>query len=44
VSLSAMEAEIKPKVLETFDAIADNYKKLRRLQVEHVELACRTSS
>src|SRR3712207_1996602 len=37
VSLSAMEAEIKPKVLETFDAIADNYKKLRRLQVEHVE-------
>jgi RNA polymerase primary sigma factor len=38
VSLSAMEAELKPKVLETFDSIADNYKKLRRLQVEHVEL------
>src|SRR3954470_20178001 len=38
VSLSAMEAELKPKVLETFDAIADNYKKLRRLQVEHVDL------
>ncbi len=38
VSLSAMEAEIKPKVLAIFDAIADNYKKLRRLQVEHVEL------
>ncbi len=38
VSLSAMEAEIKPRVLETFNAIADNYKKLRRLQVEHVEL------
>ena len=37
VSLSAMEAELKPRVLETFDAIADNYKKLRRLQVEHVE-------
>jgi RNA polymerase primary sigma factor len=37
VSLSAMEAELKPKVLETFDNIADNYKKLRRLQVEHVE-------
>jgi RNA polymerase primary sigma factor len=37
VSLSAMEAEIKPRVLETFDRIADNYKKLRRLQVEHVE-------
>jgi RNA polymerase primary sigma factor len=38
VSLSAMEAEIKPKVLAIFDAIADNYKKLRRLQVEHVDL------
>src|SRR4028118_750516 len=37
VSLSAMEAELEPKVLETFDSIADNYKKLRRLQVEHVE-------
>ncbi len=37
LSLSAMEAELKPKVLETFDAIADNYKKLRRLQVESVE-------
>src|SRR5215207_347291 len=29
VSLSAMEAELKPRVLETFDRIADNYKKLR---------------
>jgi RNA polymerase primary sigma factor len=37
LSLSAMEAELKPKVLETFDAIAENYKKLRRLQVENVE-------
>jgi RNA polymerase primary sigma factor len=37
LSLSAMEAELKPKVLETFDRIADNYKKLRRLQVENVE-------
>ncbi|MFN3688819.1 RNA polymerase sigma factor RpoD [Salinarimonas sp.] len=37
VSLSAMEAELKPRVLETFDRIADNYKKLRRLQLEHVE-------
>ncbi|MGJ3262503.1 MAG: RNA polymerase sigma factor RpoD [Salinarimonas sp.] len=37
VSLSAMESELKPRVLETFDNIADNYKKLRRLQLEHVE-------
>ena len=29
VSLSAMEAELKPKVLDTFDRIADAYKKLR---------------
>ncbi len=34
VSLAAMEAEIKPRVLETFDAIANNYRKLRRLQNE----------
>ena len=27
-----MEAELKPRVLETFDRIAENYKKLRRLQ------------
>jgi RNA polymerase primary sigma factor len=32
-----MEAELKPKVLETFDAIADNYKKLRRLQDQDIE-------
>jgi RNA polymerase primary sigma factor len=37
ISLSAMEAELKPKVLETFDNIADKFKKLRRLQVENVE-------
>ncbi|WP_350335005.1 RNA polymerase sigma factor RpoD [Coralliovum pocilloporae] len=37
VSLSAMEAELKPKVLEIFDQIADDYKKLRRLQDQLVE-------
>ncbi len=37
LSLAAMEAEIKPRVLEIFDRIADNTKKLRRLQVENVE-------
>ncbi|QGM47541.1 RNA polymerase sigma factor RpoD [Methylocystis heyeri] len=37
VSLSAMEAELKPKVLETFARIADAYKKLRRLQDQNVE-------
>ena len=32
VSLAAMEAELKPDVLETFDRIATEYKKLRDLQ------------
>jgi RNA polymerase primary sigma factor len=37
VSLSAMEAEIKPAVLATFDKIADTYKKLRRLQDQDID-------
>jgi len=37
VSLSAMEIELKPKVLETFDRVADAYKKLRKLQDQNVE-------
>jgi RNA polymerase primary sigma factor len=37
LSLAAMEAELKPKVLETFDSIATEYKKLRKLQDQHVE-------
>jgi len=36
LSLAAIEAELKPKVLETFDAIADSYKKLRRLQDQDI--------
>ncbi|MFO0994195.1 MAG: RNA polymerase sigma factor RpoD [Hyphomicrobiales bacterium] len=36
VSLSAMEAELKPKVLETFDRIAKTYKSLRKLQDQEV--------
>jgi RNA polymerase primary sigma factor len=37
LSLAAMEAELKPKVLETFDAIAGNYKKLRKQQDKKLE-------
>ncbi|MEL7454743.1 MAG: RNA polymerase sigma factor region1.1 domain-containing protein, partial [Pseudomonadota bacterium] len=37
LSLAAMEMELKPKVLEIFDSIASNYKKLRRLQDQYVE-------
>jgi RNA polymerase primary sigma factor len=36
LSLAAIEAELKPKVVETFDKIADNYKKLRRLQEQDI--------
>jgi RNA polymerase primary sigma factor len=38
LSLAAMEAELKPKVLETFDNIAGAYKKLRKLQDKKVEM------
>jgi RNA polymerase primary sigma factor len=36
VSLSAMEAELKPKTLEVFDEIARLYKSLRKLQDQDV--------
>ncbi|RYE73484.1 MAG: RNA polymerase sigma factor RpoD, partial [Hyphomicrobiales bacterium] len=37
LSLAAMEAEIRPQVIETFDVIADSYKRLRKLQDQQVE-------
>ncbi len=37
LSLAAMEAELKPKVVETFDTIADTFKRLRRLQEQDIE-------
>jgi RNA polymerase primary sigma factor len=36
MSLAAIEAELKPKVLETFDNVADRYKRLRRLQDQDI--------
>ena len=39
VSLSAMEAAVRPQVIETFDSIAAAYKKFRRLQDIRLELA-----
>src|SRR6476619_518811 len=36
MSLAAIEAELKPKVVETFDKIASEYKKLRRLQAQDI--------
>jgi RNA polymerase primary sigma factor len=42
LSLAAMEAELRPQVMETLDTIADTYKKLRKLQDQQVEarLSC----
>ena len=39
VSLSAMEAAVRPAVIETFDEIASAYKKFRRLQDLRLERA-----
>ncbi|NWG24952.1 MAG: sigma-70 family RNA polymerase sigma factor, partial [Pseudorhodoplanes sp.] len=36
MSLAAIEAELKPKVLETFDTVANEYKKLRKLQEQDI--------
>ncbi|HUW73420.1 MAG TPA: RNA polymerase sigma factor RpoD [Methyloceanibacter sp.] len=44
LSLAAMEAELKPQVLETFDLVATNYKKLRRLQDQLVEKAMKNDT
>ena len=37
LSLAAMEAELRPQVMETLDIIAETYKKLRKLQDQQVE-------
>jgi len=37
LSLAAMEAELRPQVMETLDFIAGTYKKLRKLQDQQVE-------
>jgi RNA polymerase primary sigma factor len=46
LSLSAMEAELKPQVVETFDRIAEAYGKMRKLQDRHAEdrLAAKSAS
>jgi RNA polymerase primary sigma factor len=44
LSLAAIEAELKPKVLETFDKVADTYKRLRRLQDQDIANRLRSQS
>ena len=44
LSLAAIEAELKPKVVETFDNIADSFKRLRRLQEQDIQFRLRSTS
>jgi RNA polymerase primary sigma factor len=44
LSLAAIEAELKPKVVETFDTIADSFKRLRRLQEQDIQFRLRSTS
>lgn len=38
LSVTALEAKLKPKVIETFDTVASAYKRLRRLQDQDIQL------
>jgi RNA polymerase primary sigma factor len=42
--VAAIEAELKPKVIESFDIIADSYKRLRRLQDQDIQFQLRRLS
>jgi RNA polymerase primary sigma factor len=44
LSVATIEAELKPKVIETFDTIADTYKRLRRLQDQDIHFQLRRPS
>jgi RNA polymerase primary sigma factor len=44
LSLAAIESELKPKVLETFDTVADAYKRLRRLQDQDIEFKLKNTT
>jgi RNA polymerase primary sigma factor len=44
LSLAAIEAELKPKVLETFDTVANEYKRLRRLQDQDIALRLKSDN
>jgi RNA polymerase primary sigma factor len=44
ISFAAIEAELTPKVLETFDNVADAYKRLRRLQDQDIAFKLENST
>jgi len=43
-SVAAVEAELKPKVIKSFDTIAGTYKRLRRLQDQDIQFQLRRLS
>jgi RNA polymerase primary sigma factor len=44
LSIATIEAELKPRVIETFDTIADTYKRLRRLQDDDIQFQLKRRS
>jgi RNA polymerase primary sigma factor len=44
LSVTAIEAELKPKVVETFDTIADSFKQLHRLHDQDIQFQLRRLS
>jgi RNA polymerase primary sigma factor len=44
LSLAAIEAALMPKAIETFDMIADNYRRLRRLQDQDIKMQLHNGS
>src|SRR5262249_18714781 len=44
LSLAAIETELKPKVVETFNIIAGSFKRLRRLQEQDIEFRLKNVS
>jgi RNA polymerase primary sigma factor len=44
LSVAAIEAELKPKVIETFDTVAGAYQRLRRLQEQDIQFQLNSQS
>ncbi|MGA9632488.1 MAG: RNA polymerase sigma factor RpoD, partial [Candidatus Acidiferrales bacterium] len=44
ISVTAIEAELRPKVIQTFDTIAGSYKRLRRLQEQDIQFQLKRQS
>ena len=44
LSVTAIEAELKPKVIETFDTVAGAYQRLRRLQEQDIQFQLTSQS